>query len=520
MSRVFRVVRAATVLLTVTVAAALSLGTARGNAAPAPQPEIAAIVNGATVTAADYAARWSFIGALVGSDAQSQYDGQLCGASLIAPRFVVTAAHCIQVRAGVDTNAQGLRVVLKTSTLDTKTLGTGETRARTVSDVFVNPRFAENAGGGFHDDVAVLELAEPVTGVTPVTLIQANEGALWGAGSGGPDAFIAGWGDTDPAGKGVAAQKFPIALRQATAPLRSDTACSTTLGGGYGTAFERATNLCAGTLQSSTSQLGIDSCQGDSGGPLLVAAPDGTTRLTGITSWGEGCAQKNFGSYSRVDALRGWIDSIPGATNGGSVTGGPGDLRVVDSAHESASTYTTVTLAWNAPVGGATPERYAVYRRHGSGASSADELVGVTTGTTYKVKVAGSHFTGSATWNVRALDAAGSNGASTIFRAGPTADRNAPRVTPRPYVSRFITKGAIVKWGRSADAQSGLESYVVQRRVVGVSGWVTVTRTSPGDRAARLVGVRAGRTVQVRVRALDVAGNAGRWSALRTLTIR
>lgn len=519
MSRSYRLGRAARLSLAVLALLACTLTAEVAAATPVPRPEVAAIVNGATVSPEEYAARWTFIGALVAPDATSQYDGQFCGASLISPNFVLTAAHCIQVRDDVHTNAAGIRVVLKQRTLDTKSLGSDEARSRTVADVFVHPDFAENSGDGFHHDVALLRLSEPVTDVTPVPLVGAGEAALWGAGFGGPSGFVAGWGDTDPTGKGAPGQKFPTVLRQATVPLRADSACSTTVGGGYGTAFERATNLCAGILQTSAGKLGIDSCQGDSGGPLLVAAGDGSTRLAGLTSWGEGCAQKNFGAYTRIDALRGWIQSVPGATDGAAASGGPGDLRVVESARGAAATYTTVTLAWNPPIGGATPERYSVWKRTGTGGSSADELVGITSGTTYKVKVEGSRFTNSVSWNVRALDAANSTGASSIFKAGPRADRSAPTVAGRPRVTRFVKGGAIVKWGASRDAQSGLVAYVVQRRV-GAGTWGTLTRTSPGDRAARVTRAAAGRTMQVRVRAIDAAGNVGRWSSVRSFVVR
>src|SRR5690606_17342351 len=125
-----------------------------------------------------------------------------------------------------------------------------------------------------------------------------------------------------------------------------DSACSSTVGGGYGTAFERATNLCGGTLRNGT-RLGTDSCQGDSGGPLTVAAPDGSWRLAGVTSWGEGCADRTYGAYSRLHALRGWIDSIPGATDGGPAAGGPGNTHAVGNLRTATSSWRTVTLAWD-----------------------------------------------------------------------------------------------------------------------------------------------------------------------------
>ena len=54
--------------------------------------------------------------------------------------------------------------------------------------------------------------------------------------------------------------------------------------------------LCAGYPQG-----GTDTCQGDSGGPLLAKALDGSLRLVGATSFGDGCAQPGKpGVYARV----------------------------------------------------------------------------------------------------------------------------------------------------------------------------------------------------------------------------
>ena len=71
--------------------------------------------------------------------------------------------------------------------------------------------------------------------------------------------------------------------------------------------------LCAGVPDidgNGLTEAGTDSCLGDSGGPLICDV-DGRYVLTGIVSWGSGCAEEGHpGVYGRVHSyLRNRFDN-------------------------------------------------------------------------------------------------------------------------------------------------------------------------------------------------------------------
>lgn len=510
-----RLVAAALVVTATTLLAA----TAASADSSRQEPEFAAIVNGTSVNQAEYEARWPFIVALVIPGRKSQYDGQFCGGSLVDDQHVVTAAHCLTMRNGVIATPRGVGIVANQRVLDDKDLGSGEQRVRPVSEVFVHPDFSENSGSGYHNDIAVLRLEEPIAGARTIRLLQPEDGAAWGAGNGGPTAHIAGWGNTDPTGTAGPGRSFPTVLRQVSVPIRSDAECAASVRGGYGTSFERDSNFCAGILQTSPKKLGQDSCQGDSGGPVIVDAGGGSMRLAGVTSWGDGCAQKNFGAYSRVDTLRAWVNSIPGATDGGPGVGGPGNLHAVPGLRVTKREFEHVTVTWNAPTTGATPERYGIWLRTGQRGDSTDELLGLTQGLVFRAPIPAASSGAGMAIVVRAVDSAGNQGESSITGGAPRLDKTAPTSPGRTTASRITRTSAIVRWNRSSDRQSGLDGYQVQQRVVG-RGWVTVDSTMPGKRSSRLTDLRPGVQYQARVRAYDDAGNPSRWSSIVTFRTR
>uniref|UniRef100_A0A8C4ZBC4 Transmembrane serine protease 15 n=1 Tax=Gadus morhua TaxID=8049 RepID=A0A8C4ZBC4_GADMO len=205
----------------------------------------------------------------------------ICGATLIDPHWLVTAAHCVY--------GKNIHVNLWSAVLGLHSQGdqsSPDVQPRGVDQIIINNQYNKLTKQA---DIAMMHLETPVNlthVVQPACLPEGEEPPA------GRKCFIAGWGYE-------AEQGSPVnVLQEAQVPLMDRKQCQQQLPEYNIT----SSMLCAGFPEG-----GVDSCQGDSGGPL-ICEEDNHWVLTGVTSFGVGCGRPGRpGVYARVSAFTPWV---------------------------------------------------------------------------------------------------------------------------------------------------------------------------------------------------------------------
>lgn len=210
----------------------------------------------------------------------------LCGGTIIAEQYVLTAAHCVS-----DAKASDIEVLAGNINRSVSRRHWIQSR---VSQMYVHESYMQLQN---YNDLAVLKLEQTydLDGLSTSSLKLRSTPV-----ASGTLCTVTGWGSTKEKGSSS------NSLQYVNVPILDERICSEGL---WRQLFQG--EICAGYTYG-----GKDACQGDSGGPLVCEG-----YLTGVVSWGEGCARVNRpGVYANVTWFKAWIEELAGFDDEASVT--------------------------------------------------------------------------------------------------------------------------------------------------------------------------------------------------------
>ncbi|XP_026539284.1 prostasin [Notechis scutatus] len=218
-----------------------------------------------------------------------------CGATLIAPQWLVSAAHCfpkVNEIALYDVILGSYQ--LKNPSLDVKVMQ--------IDQVIKHPDFNEEEGS--QGDVALVKLKAPVLysrTVRPICLPDSSVSFPEGM-----TCTVTGWGNI----RETTSLPSPMTLQQLEVPIIGLDTCRCLYRRNPDPEDSHTLHrdmICAGFVEGKK-----DACQGDSGGPLSCLV-DNAWFLAGVVSWGYSCGAANRpGVYIRLPFYADWIkENVP-----------------------------------------------------------------------------------------------------------------------------------------------------------------------------------------------------------------
>lgn len=273
-------------------------------ATAAPNPKATgSVIGGHNATIAEYPS----LAFIEGVQATAGY---ACTGTVVAPRVILTAGHCVEDIESSSIVEPSL-IAVATGVSNLKKIQ--RTQVSKVERVLAFPDFDPTQ---LHGDAGLLILTDPVT-APPIALATGADAALYEPGD---QLTVAGWG-IDNRNTGHA----PNQLQAATVPIEEASRCKEGTRRFY-PFFDPSRQVCA--LDSP--RFRITTCHGDSGGPAIATRADGTPVEVGVTSLGDGsCNPASPAVFTRVDQISSWVQSWIAAVE----TGAPEPQVKVPKAH-------------------------------------------------------------------------------------------------------------------------------------------------------------------------------------------
>jgi trypsin len=268
-------------IATLLAASILALALSLPATAAAESKAHASIIGGHGATIAEFPS-------LAYIEAHEGQSGFSCTGTVVAPRVILTAAHCVEDLERGSFTPVGQYAVA------TGTTSPGQALRENVFRVVETHVFPGFDPGSLHGDSGILVLDRP-TAAPPIALAGPADAALY---AGGASVQLAGWGLTRSN-----AVNSPESLRATGMVVQNPSFCERKTRPYY-PPYSAAVQLCALDAQSRKS----GGCFGDSGGPAIGLRADGVpVQLGVISTGGPFCTTKLPNVLTRTDLVSPWV---------------------------------------------------------------------------------------------------------------------------------------------------------------------------------------------------------------------